>query len=212
MLPPLDAPHHLRASEWSCYREGVVNSSDANEGSFVDVGLELDAYLADPVREGIRVTLCMGDEPETLEMSGGQRVYKAKIAQPQDPRKERGKYWGYITRIATSLESLFSDCPFGDRYDLTVGTSERGERVECCGLCLKRFRHALIVIGGPQGLEYALDNDLWLEKYPDKDPSVLFDRYLNTCNDQGSRTIRTEEALPITLCFLKPALLRAAGA
>ena len=41
MLPPLDAPHHLRASEWSVYREGVVQDLDGNERtSFVDVGLE----------------------------------------------------------------------------------------------------------------------------------------------------------------------------
>lgn len=41
ILPPLDAPHHLRATEWSVYREGVVQDLDIKEGrSFVDVGLE----------------------------------------------------------------------------------------------------------------------------------------------------------------------------
>ena len=45
VLPPLDAPHHLRSSEWGPYREGVVRSADAATGSLLDVGLELDAHV-----------------------------------------------------------------------------------------------------------------------------------------------------------------------
>lgn len=205
MLPPLDAPHHLRASEWGRYREGVVRNTSLEEGSFVDVGLDKDAYVSDPVREGVRVTLYMGDNPEIVEISG-RNAYSSRIVPPQEPRVKDGQYWGYITRIATCIEDVFSECPFDDRYDITIGTSERGEKVGCCNLRLKQFRHALIVIGGPQGLEYALENDPWASKYPDRDPSILFDRYLNTCENQGSRTIRTEEALLITMAFLTPAL------
>lgn len=39
-LPPLDAPHHLRASEWGPFREGVIKSSDPTWGSVIDIGLE----------------------------------------------------------------------------------------------------------------------------------------------------------------------------
>lgn len=39
-LPPLDAPHHMRATEWSKYREGVVTKSVLGEGSLLNVGLE----------------------------------------------------------------------------------------------------------------------------------------------------------------------------
>jgi methyltransferase len=39
LLPPLDAPHHMRASEWRPYREGVVLRSSAAGGSFIEVGL-----------------------------------------------------------------------------------------------------------------------------------------------------------------------------
>ncbi|KAE8593072.1 hypothetical protein XENTR_v10018967 [Xenopus tropicalis] len=38
------------------------------------------------------------------------------------------------------------------------------------------------------------------------EPSILFNHYLNTCPDQGSRTIRTEEAILISLAALKPRL------
>lgn len=39
-LPPLDAPHHMRATEWAMYREGVVVSSIPGEGSLLNVGLD----------------------------------------------------------------------------------------------------------------------------------------------------------------------------
>lgn len=45
VLPPLDAPHHLRSTEWGPYREGVVRRSAKGEGSFIDVGLDKDAHI-----------------------------------------------------------------------------------------------------------------------------------------------------------------------
>ena len=39
-LPPLDAPHLMRATEWSMYREGVVLTSVPGEGSLLNVGLD----------------------------------------------------------------------------------------------------------------------------------------------------------------------------
>lgn len=43
-LPPLDAPHHMRATEWAPYREGVVVSSVPGEGSLLNVGLDKVSY------------------------------------------------------------------------------------------------------------------------------------------------------------------------
>lgn len=59
------------------------------------------------------------------------------------------------------------------------------------------------MFGGLQGLEAALECDEVLNA---DDPSLLFDHYLNTLPDQGSRTIRTEEAILITLAALRPKL------
>lgn len=84
------------------------------------------------------------------------------------------------------------------RYDLSIGTSDKGTIVddaEC-----PDFDHALIVFGGLQGLEVALEND---EVLTTDDPSELFDQYLNTLPNQGSRTIRTEEAIIVTLASLR---------
>lgn len=39
-LPPLDAPHHMRASEWAPFREGVVTRSAHGAGSILNVGFD----------------------------------------------------------------------------------------------------------------------------------------------------------------------------
>ena len=111
---------------------------------------------------------------------------------------------------------MFTKCPFKGGYDLTVGTSERGTDIDQCRLAkpnIKQgeddgFKHLLIVFGGVKGLEVAVDHDPEL-KGNVEDPSKLFDIYLNTCPDQGSRTIRTEEAVLITLSALRPKILQA---
>lgn len=56
----------------------------------------------------------------------------------------------------------------------------------------------------PHPIGSHVQNDPWKDRH--RSPAELFDRYLNTCHHQGSRTIRTEEALLITLAFLQPAL------
>lgn len=61
----------------------------------------------------------------------------------------------------------------------------------------------LILFGGLEGLEGAIDNDPILNV---DDPNELFDHYINTLPEQGSRTIRTEEAILITLAALRTKL------
>ena len=58
------------------------------------------------------------------------------------------------------------------------------------------------MFGGVKGLEVALKQDEELKEL--EDPGVLFDLYLNTCPKQGSRTIRTEEAILVSLAALRP--------
>ncbi|MGH0141990.1 UNVERIFIED_CONTAM: hypothetical protein FKN15_043232 [Acipenser sinensis] len=115
------------------------------------------------------------------------RVQKGRVVAPHVPRTESGHYWGYSVRLASCLSKVFTECSFKEGYDLTIGTSERGSRVD--SVTLSPFKHALIVFGGLQGLEASVDTDQNLDV---TDPSILFDHYLNTCPNQGSRTIRTE--------------------
>lgn len=80
-LPPLDAPHHLRASEWGAYREGVVRRAVQGTGSFIDVGLEKDAFIEHDVEENVRVTVKLGSEARHATVQG-QAVYRAQLVHP----------------------------------------------------------------------------------------------------------------------------------
>lgn len=59
LLNPLDCPHHLRAHEWSAYREGVVTDRPLKdkEGSHVHVGLAREVVVDRRITPGVRVTV-----------------------------------------------------------------------------------------------------------------------------------------------------------
>ena len=88
-------------------------------------------------------------------------------------------------------------------YDLKIGTSERGSVQPASQLQLPEHEHAIIVIGGPLGLEDCYHKDTGRAG---SDVAGLFDMWINTCPNQGSRTIRTEEAILISMSHLQPAL------
>ena len=123
------------------------------------------------------------------------------MVSPSEPRTAAGLYWGYTTRIAETFSQVFTGCPHRDGYDLMLGTSEKGDNVD--GLTLKPFSNLLIVFGGVGGLEAALHADDNLDV---TDPRELFDHYLDVCPNQGSRTIRTEEAILIAMSRLQTKL------
>lgn len=131
------------------------------------------------------------------------RKQRGTLVSPDEPRRETGVYWGYQVRIAHSLSEIFTKSPFEGGYDMTVGTSDRGTNVQEVPNKSLEFNHMLIVFGGLQGLEEALAND---EKLTVDEPEMLFDQYVNVLPKQGSRTIRTEEALLIALAALQEKL------
>ncbi|XP_036040274.1 putative methyltransferase C9orf114 homolog isoform X2 [Onychomys torridus] len=202
ILNPLDSPHHMRQDEESEFREGVVvdRPTKAGHGSLVNCGMKKEVKIDKKLEPGLRVTVRLNQKQLPAEC----KTYKGTVVSSQDPRTRAGLYWGYTVRLASCLSAVFAEAPFQDGYDLTIGTSERGSNVASAQL--PRFRHALVVFGGLQGLEAGVDADPNLEV---SEPSVLFDFYVNTCPNQGSRTIRTEEAILISLAALQPALIQA---
>ncbi|XP_071489447.1 putative methyltransferase C9orf114 homolog [Diadema antillarum] len=199
LLNPLDSPHHVRATEDVAYREGIVVDRPVakGRGSLVNVGLLKEVHIDRKLQPGLRVTVQMN------KAKGSQMRAPCKVVSPSAPRIQSGLYWGYTVRLASSLGAVFTGCPFSDGgYDLTIGTSERGANID--DAALPEFKHAIVVFGGVQGLEFSLEVDQALVV---SDPSLLFDLYLNTCPNQGSRTIRTEEAILITMSALRPKLL-----
>uniref|UniRef100_A0A1B6KQ83 Uncharacterized protein n=1 Tax=Graphocephala atropunctata TaxID=36148 RepID=A0A1B6KQ83_9HEMI len=191
LLNPLDAPHHLRKSEEFPYREGVVSEQPSKNGSLVNVGLLKNVCVDKTLAPGVRVTVKLLPQKEGAKKSYGS------VVPPSQPKTELGVYWGYSVRIAKSLSDVFTKSPYQEGYDFTIGTSDKGIAIEECEDCLfKDFKHMLVVFGGLDGLESALECD---ETLTVNEVSLLFDKYLNTCPNQGSRTIRTEEAILISL-------------
>ncbi|XP_072227515.1 putative methyltransferase C9orf114 homolog [Leuresthes tenuis] len=196
LLNPLDSPHHMRIDEESEYREGIVLNKPPKQGkgSFVNCGMRKDVRIDKQLQAGLRVTVQL-NKTQNQDF----RLYKGVVVAPHVPRTQGGLYWGYTVRLASCLSSVFTESPYKDGYDLTIGTSDKGSSLDQAAL--SPFKHLLVVFGGLQGLEASLDADQNLDV---TDPSVLFDLYLNTCPGQGSRTIRTEEAILISMAGLRP--------
>ena len=200
LLHPLNCSHHMKQDEWSEYRDGVVldRPSKRKSGSYVNVGLIKDVRVDICLQPGVRVTVKM---QECDASSEERKNYRGSVVSPLEP-SVHGLYWGYSVRYAKSFSSVFSDYPYGEKYDLVIGTSDKGENISDINFNDK-FKHCLIVFGGLAGLETCLEGDEELKV----DVRMLFDYYLNCCPRQGCKTIRTEEAILITLSSLQGKLL-----
>uniref|UniRef100_A0A182LUV6 Uncharacterized protein n=1 Tax=Anopheles culicifacies TaxID=139723 RepID=A0A182LUV6_9DIPT len=197
LLNPLDSQHHLRQQSEFVFREGIVTNKPVKgkkAGSFVNVGLLNDVLVDTTLESNLRVTVKM---PAGVDLKS--KKIRAKVVPPSQPRQETGIYWGYTVRIANSLSQVFTKSPYRGGYDMTIGTSDRGTNVYDLEPNSLSYQHALIVFGGVLGLEPALENDPKLTTDAVQD---LFDEYINTVPTQGSRTIRTEEAILISLAAL----------
>ncbi|TQD90294.1 hypothetical protein C1H46_024122 [Malus baccata] len=243
MLPPLDAPHHLRKHEWGLFREGVTLKERPPNlvGTLVDVGLSKNVIVDQVLDPGTRVTVAMGASWNLDADISRQVVSSSK------PREEAGTYWGYKVRYASNITSVMNECPYKGGYDHSIGTSEHGQIINSSDLTIPTFRlwlyllwnfslfqsvnlfldahsfrdmeknnmilvpflfyrHLLIAFGGLAGLEESVEEDANLKA---KNVREVFDLYLNTCPHQGSRTIRTEEAILISLQYFQEPISRA---
>jgi len=214
LLNPLDSPHHVRADEPVPYREGVVvnrpvasseSGGSSSEGPvqkcWVNVGLKREVLVDRSIPPGTRVTVHLSNPQDSVATGKGvlAKALHGRAVRPSTPREERGMYWGYQTRLAQSLEQVFSGCPFKGGYDLCIGTSERGRDVHDSSFHLQSFNHLLLCFGGLAGLEEHIASD---ESLDAQAPEQLFHAYVNCVVGQGCRTIRTEEAIPITLAAM----------
>lgn len=236
--PSLDMPHHLRAHEWCQYREGITIErsqtmngggelgadhgkkkkkqkqprSESSTETLVESGLPYKVSVPASIPPDTRVTLkfARNDEPSTVK----ETILTAAAVAPSTPREEAGYYWGYSVRPAPSISAVLTECSFDGGYDLTFGTSERGIPLSTLNHptsdspSIPEFSHMLIVFGGVAGLEVAVKGDKELTSMDVSDPKALFDFWVNLCPGQGSRTIRTEEAVWLGLMGLKDIVAR----
>ncbi|KAI1343471.1 DUF171-domain-containing protein [Xylariaceae sp. FL0016] len=201
LMASLDIPSHPHPTDWLPYCEGVTTSGTPRGGSgtLVDVGRKNPVTISDDVPPKTRITIQIDENDPTM----------AEPVDPSAPRIEGGYYWGYTVRRCNSLAAVFEGCSYEDGYDMSIATSERGMPIAEALPPRKdkniEFKHLLVVFGGPRGLEYAAEND------PDLNgmgivrgrTKELFDHWVNILPGQGSRTIRTDEALFIGLANLQ---------
>ena len=165
--------------------------------------------MPDQIPENTRVTLKFNEEAEEASKNRKIEEIRAEAVNPAEPREERGYYWGFNVRKASCLSDVFTECTFEGGYDITIGTSERGLPLESLydesdeEKKIGRFKHLLICFGGVAGLEVAVKNDKELKKLGVVEAKDVFDRWVDVCPGQGSRTIRTEEAVWIGLMGLR---------
>lgn len=198
-IHPLQIPSHLGINDESEYREGVVMNKPVKEGkgSYVNIGLYKSAIIDRVLEANTRVTVQLDKEQTS------KKHLKGKAVSPSAPLKHNDIYWGYNVRLAKNLPGVFSECPYKGGYDLTIGTSDKGENVD--DIELPKFKHLLILFGGLKGIESCLED----ETIDVDDPKKLFNFYLNLCPNQGVTTIRTEEAVLVALATLRPKISKA---
>jgi predicted SPOUT superfamily RNA methylase MTH1 len=186
ILPPLRTPHHpvsgktkhLKVGE---YREGIV-VSERKEGLVVDIGVQQPALLRQKqFAAGERLTLQVVNVGDNIEV------------QPVS-REEVPQYWGYSVRVEKrSFGQLIKDAEF----DLKIATARIGDNfTNVLGRIGERWvnsSHVLVAFGAPsRGLhEIIEDEQLKLAE--------LADFIVNTIPNQGTATVRAEEALLATL-------------
>jgi len=184
VLPPLRTPHHPLKSERIIvkgheYREGVVIENDpVKNKSTVYIGLDkpITCSPARPLfsRVTVDVDCC--------------RILS---------KEEVPVYWGYDVIKAESLLNAIkisnADFVLGtSRYGVMIGEVEEDLKTKL----FSRTRKVLIIFGGPHKGIYEI------LKEEEVDPESVCDLIVNFVPYQGTKTVRTEEAVLIVLSIL----------
>ncbi|WP_245597035.1 putative RNA uridine N3 methyltransferase [Methermicoccus shengliensis] len=191
VVPPLRTPHHPTTSDTSKtnigdIRTGVVTKVGSDGSAWVELGLESPAPLRNP--KGVKV---------------GQRIdvrifSKTPLTVEYIAREHIPTYWGYRTHVCGPLHSTLS--ALRSRGWWVLGTSREGRPLDANALiALKGHMSGRVcVVFGSQkrGIREMLSahvGDGWRQH---------FDEVLNTIPNQGTHTVRAEEALMATLALL----------
>lgn len=193
ILPPLRTPHHPLANKTKALvlgepRDGVTLSS-SRDGSMVDIGVERPILLPKKVmRRNTRVTV-------KITRVGKNPSIALVRSHPIN------RYWGYRVTV--------SDDPFGQLvtsrlFALVVATSRYGTSIRAgVDKLVKRLKEAhsiLLAFGAPtQGL-----SDIVARENIELDEVADFT--INAIPNQGTKTVRTEEAVYASLAVINSLL------
>jgi predicted SPOUT superfamily RNA methylase MTH1 len=188
ILPPLRTPHHplnrksehLKVGE---YREGVTLSK-TKEGVLADIGVEHPALIRETQWAlGKRLTLQI--------VKAGERVEVQTLSKDVIPY-----YWGYTVTVENHS---FGKLLRSRKFDLTIATSRIGARfLDVAEKVAEKWKNAnrtLVAFGAPmRGLHE-------IAKAEGANLDAIVDFVVNTVPEQGTETVRTEEALLASLAI-----------
>ena len=188
ILPPLQVPHHnipatMDRVKVGDLREGLVVSR-TRDNLLADVGLEKPVTVAGNCGVGERITIRLDSVGQNLR---GEIVEQSKI----------NIYWGYlVTRSKSKLANMLEK----ERFDLKIGTSRYGVQLQEVWTkisdSLGDARSILLAFGSPKiGLKEILAQE-------NRSPGDVFNFFVNTVPHQNVATVRTEEAVFISLGIL----------
>ncbi len=208
LMNPLESQHHLRKDEWSPYREGCVLNRPVNgEYSWVNIGLNKDCKINQKLPPKTRVTVKLNETGFNNKL----KFYTGTPVSMSEPFLQNGTYWGYVIRVCETYDDIFKNSIYKEGYDFIIGTSDKGENYRTADFNKKKnFKHCLIIFGGISGIEGMMVDDEH-NQINEGNIEKNFDLYLNTCMNQGLRTIRTEEAILISLAVIRPELDKIKG-
>ena len=200
-IPPLRTPHHPLDTEKigiGDMRVGVVVRVHEN-GSWVDIGSKRSAFLNVSIQKGERVNVQVTSN-------------KPLKAVPVDDDEIAG-YWGYSVMSAGTLSEALTSTPAPTHAQgLRIATSRYGESIDAD--LLRKIgedswsRDVLVVFGAPhKGISEIMDEEKRREGGGEKEKGAKsfiseFDYTLNVIPDQGTATVRLEEAVVATLAIL----------
>jgi predicted SPOUT superfamily RNA methylase MTH1 len=189
ILPPLRTPHHPLSGKTKHlkvgdYREGLV-LSEQKEGLAVDIGVQQPALLRQKqFAVGERLTL------QVINVRGSVEVQPASC-------EDIPVYWGYRVQVE---KRSFGQISEDKGFDLKIATAKIGDNfMDVKGRIADKWscsKHVLVGFGAPsRGLhEIVEDEHLKLND--------LADFVVNIVPNQGTVTVRAEEALLATLAIL----------
>ncbi len=175
ILPPLRTPHHpTDEPKVGDYRQGYTIKR-TKKGTIVDIGADRLALC--PVKLSINKVFSF----RILKLSK-----KDILIEPDEP----DFYWGY--KVLSTYKDLYESIK-EVKPDLIIGTSRYAQPITSVLDELKRkmkdAEHLAILFGGPySGLHEQIQGR-----------KNIIDLEVNTVPSQGTKTIRTEEAVLITL-------------
>jgi methyltransferase len=181
-LPPIKSPHHKTSVDIRNIRNNEIRFGfvvKQNEMLYVDVGLEqLIKYKGNQLGKKVLV-----------KISNNGQLFAEDIA-----KEEVDGYWGYDVQFAHSLSMLLENT----KTEVLMTSVEGAQFTKHVTGLMKRVRmskNLLIVFGGPKfGLRKILESEN--KKISPKH------RLMNMFPNQGTQTVRLEEAIHGTLSIL----------